>query len=156
MDAMPHIVMSIRSRPSLLLLAALALACGSALAEDAAGAGKPPESKNERQLEGVTVTGKRDALSESDRRMKELQKSLPDLNSDAPKKEGLAQRTADHVVDYVKRRKDPNKLDDDSKTFLERSENPLDRPRADSVAPPLRPDARDYADPLCHDGSCPP
>ena len=115
-----------------------------------------PETKSEHQLEGVTVRGKHDVLSESDRKLKELQKSLPDLNSDAPRKESLAQRAADRAAEYVSQHKDPNKLNDESKAFLERMQNPFDQQRANTVQPPLRPDAKDYADPLCQAGSCPP
>ena len=138
------------------LFAVALVSVGVAFADDAAPKNEPEAGKKGDQLEAVIVRGKHDVLSESDRRLKELQKSLPDLNSDAPRKESLTERAADRVVNYVSQHKDPNKLDDSSKAFLERMQDPLDHQRANTVQPPLRPDAKDYADPLCQAGSCPP
>jgi hypothetical protein len=140
---------------SVVLAAALSSA-SIAFAADAPQKKEGQDTGSEHQLEGVTVRGKHDALSESDRKLKELQRSLPDLNSDAPKTESLGERTLDRARDYVAGHQDPNKLNDDSKTFLERMQNPLDRSRDDGVQPPLRRDIKDYADPLCQAGSCPP
>jgi hypothetical protein len=111
-----------------------------------------------KQLNGVVVKGKRDIFAESDARMKKLKESLPDLNSDAGHKESLAQRIVDSTGHYLTSRQDPNKLSDAEKKTVQhiQSATSVDR-NHDAGRPPVsQPDAKDYADPLCQTGSCPP
>ncbi len=88
---------------------------------------------------GVVVKGRRNPLSESDRRLKEVQKSLPDLNSDGKRKKSVTERAVDRVHKYTSEHSDPNKLDDSSKAFLQQTQNPLDREHQGAPgAPPSR------------------
>lgn len=119
----------------------------------------PPSSTPEtHELGGVTVKGKRDPLAEADARMKKLKESLPDLQSDAPKKEGLAQRVVDRTKNYLTSHQDPNKLKESSKTQYQhiQAQGSVDREHEGSKPAVAQPDASDYIDPLCQTGSCPP
>ena len=111
-----------------------------------------------RELSGVTVKGERDVLSDSDARMKKLKDSLPTLDSDGPRKEGLAQRIYDRTSAYLSSHKDINALPAASKTQVQHMQNELSVDRVhDGDKPPVpQPDAKDYVDPLCQTGSCPP
>ena len=115
--------------------------------------GKKPEAQ---ELDSVTVKGKRDLLGESEARLRKLKESLPDLSSDVGHKETLTQRVVDAAVHYLGSHTDPNKLSDDSKTMIEQMQSPLDSTHDAGKPPVAQPDARDYVDPLCQTGYCPP
>jgi hypothetical protein len=108
------------------------------------------------KLKGVTVKGKRDLLDESDARMKKLKESLPDINSDAGHKETFAQRVVDKTKAYLANHTDPNKINDDGKALIERAQNGVDNTQNAGKPTIDQPDAKDYSDPLCQAGSCPP
>lgn len=96
-------------------------------------------------LPAVEVEGKRDALSESDRRLREKKKKLPGLGDDKLRKKGTAEKAIDA---YNKLEKDPNKLDQDTQDFLERTvKSPDTNHRDDYVTLPRR-DGADYVDPI--------
>lgn len=115
-----------------------------------------PASSDAEQLKGVTVKGKRDLLGESDAKMKKLKESLPDMNSDVGHKESLAQRVVDKTRAYLGNHSDPNKMDDEGKALIDRVQNSVDNTQNAGRTRVDQPDARDYADPLCQTGSCPP
>lgn len=119
---------------------------------DAAAADTPEAQK----LKGVTVKAKRDLLDESDARMKKLKDSLPDMNSDVGHKESFTQRVVDRTKAYLSNHTDPNKINDDGKALIDRAQNGVDNTQNAGRAPVAQPDAKDYADPLCQTGSCPP
>lgn len=116
-----------------------------------------PKDKEPEVVEtpGVVVKGHRNPLGESDKRLKEVQKSLPELNSDAKRKKGATERVVDRTRKYLSDHSDPNKLDEPSKAFLQQQQNSLDREHqgAPSAPPSRGPD--DGADPYCRTGSCP-
>jgi hypothetical protein len=119
----------------------------------------PPQSPpTTTELGGVTVRGKRDLFSESDARMKKLRASLPDLDSDAGHTESLGQRVVDRAEHYLSSHRDPNALSDAAKAQAQhlQSMGGVDN-QHDAGKPAIpQPDAKDYVDPLCQTGSCPP
>jgi hypothetical protein len=72
-------------------------------------------------LPGVTVEGKSGPLDRSDRRVEQLQGSLPALGGEAqPHKRGLRKRLAD----YMAKHKDPNKATGQQRAMMERAQTP--------------------------------
>lgn len=96
-------------------------------------------------LPAVEVEGKRDALSESDRRLREKKKKLPGLGDDKLRKKGTAEKAIDA---YNKLEKDPNKLDQDTQDFLERTVKAPDTNHRDNYGTLPRRDGADYVDPI--------
>lgn len=108
------------------------------------------------KLKTVTVKGQHDLLSESEARLKKLKDSLPDMDSDVGRKESLAQRVVDSTGKYLANHTDPNKMSNDDKAFVDRVQNGVDATHNAGKPPVAQPDAKDYSDPLCQTGSCPP
>jgi hypothetical protein len=125
-----------------------------------AAASTAPPAANDKQdaeeLSTVIVKGKRDLLMDSDARMKKLKESLPDIDSDVGHKEGFAQRVVDRTKDYLHNHSDPNKVSDEGKALINSAQNGVDNAHDAGKPPVAQPDAKDYSDPLCQTGSCPP
>lgn len=114
------------------------------------------DAPDAQKLKGVTVKGKRDLLDESDAKMKKLKESLPDMGSDVGHKESFAQRVVDRTKAYLNNHTDPNKINDEGKALIERAQNGVDNTQNAGHTSVAQPDAKDYSDPLCQTGSCPP
>ncbi len=98
------------------------------------------------QLPQVDVNGKRDPLSEADRKLGKQRKALPGLGSDGKRKKGTAEKALDA---YNKLEKDPNKLNPATQEFLDREVHAPDVNHADDYKAPLpRRDGEDYVDPI--------
>lgn len=117
-----------------------------------------PPPKPQTTADGVTklpevdVDGKRDPLSESDRRLGKQKKALPGLGSDGKRTPG----TGEKVIDaYNKLEKDPNKLDRDSKDFIEHQLRAPDVNHHEATAPVIDREAQDYADPIAAQQAAP-
>ena len=118
----------------------------------------PSPNEKPHELSGVTVKGEHDVLGDSDAKMKKLKDSLPTLDSDGLRKESLAQRVYDRTSAYLSSHKDINALPAASKTQVQHMQNELSVDRVhDGDKPPVpQPDVKDYVEPLCQTGSCPP
>jgi hypothetical protein len=107
---------------------------------------KAPEKAPVTELGGVVVKGKRNPLAESDRKLKELQNGLPNLNSDGKKVTTFTERMVDRAMKYLSDHSDPNKLNSQNKAFLQRSQDSLNGGTPGAIATPSAPPSRSPED----------
>lgn len=123
---------------------------------DAAAAQTPAPDKaaprKTKELGGVDVHGKRDSLSESDRRLRELLNKLPDPGEGEKPKDNLGQRARAAIENAVKNDTDPNKRSPEGKQFMQKALDPLNAHAGDPAGTTSH---EDYQDQYCGTGECP-
>lgn len=95
------------------VVAAFVLAAQLPLAADPAATPAPVT-----RLPGTTVEGGPTVIDRSDRRLHQLQNSLPELGSNRPPRRKLSDRAAE----YLKRHRDPNQATGQQRAMMERAQ----------------------------------
>jgi hypothetical protein len=100
----------------LLLCAVLALAAAAPAAAKGPAPAQPAAQPQD--LPGVTVQGQHNPLNRSDRHLRQLKKSLPELGGKA------APTAADRASDYLRRHADPEAATGEQKRMMEKARQP--------------------------------
>lgn len=106
--------MTTAARPLPALLCAV---LGLALQASAAAKDPPPPAQQQ-DLPGVTVQGHHNPLNRSDRKLRQLKKSLPELGGKA------APTAGDRARDYLARHADPEAATGQQRQMMEKARQP--------------------------------
>jgi hypothetical protein len=108
---------------------------------------EPPKKQDPevKELDGVTVRGQKDPLSEADRKRREQAKKLPGLGSEQERQQDRLDKLR---AWYSTLPKDPNDLSPDAQQFLEQTTRAPDVNHVGQYKTEPRRDSADYKDPF--------